>query len=126
MIYYKPEEASTALPIGANSTSDEPIDGVATHKHKDQVFKAVTGTKVTVGDDGGVNADFSLGQMAIGGWKDKEWLAGRHALSTPDNGWDSLFSKAAIIVPPPTKPNVFEDMWQKGVKGLHDLEKWGK
>lgn len=139
-IYYKPENAGTALPVEPNGKCYEPIDGVATHKYGDRVYKVITGTRVTIDEDGDVDPDLSIpmllpvktpsikslpvGDVAnfvLGGWKDKEWLDERH--KEEDTGWDALFAKAAIISPP--REDIWEKLWYETLKGIYDFNNWG-
>ncbi|HEX7317273.1 MAG TPA: hypothetical protein VF297_25470 [Pyrinomonadaceae bacterium] len=137
-IYVKPEEGGGALPVGPGGLWREPIDGVATHKYKDRVYKVVSGTRVTIDEDGDVDPDLSIpivlsarpvtvGQMPVGdlanfvagGWKDQKWLEERH--EEKDTGWDALFAKAAIIEPPREEMN---ELWYKTLKGIYDFNNW--
>jgi hypothetical protein len=139
-IYYKPEDEGTALPVEPNGKCYEPIDGVATHKYGDQVYKVITGTRVTIDEDGDVDPDLSIpmlfpgqrpsaislpmGDVAnfvMGGWKDKEWLDKRY--KEGDTGWGALFDKAAIIGSP--REDIWEKLRYETLKGIYDFSNWG-
>ncbi|MEO1419264.1 MAG: RHS repeat-associated core domain-containing protein, partial [Bacteroidota bacterium] len=104
-VYYKPEgdqngySNSGAYPIEADKDLYAPVDGVATKKYSDQVFKVPTNGTVTVTSEGGFDLDFygfgGIGRMAPGiGWIDKEYITNQ---DEDDKSWDALFNKAAKI-----------------------------
>jgi len=110
--YYKPEgnidsdgdgkpdyENSGAYPIAPNTDLYVPVDGVATKKYNDHVFKIPNGGTVLITSEGGINLDFygfgGMGRAAPGiGWINKEYIESE---DKNDRSWDALFDKAKKI-----------------------------
>lgn len=90
-IYYKPENTSEALPLGAHKTLYEPIDGAATTKYSNAVIKIPTGADLTVTSEGGADIDF-YGLGGVSRLFGYGWIT-----SVPDSGWQQLFDKAKEI-----------------------------
>lgn len=88
-----------AYKIGPNKDLYAPVDGVATQKYSDHVFKVPTGGTVTVTSEGGFDLDFygfgGIGRMAPGiGWINREYILGENK---NDTSWNTLFGKASEI-----------------------------
>lgn len=111
-VYYKPEgliggvnqnpyvSNSGAYPVGAGLSLYSRVDGVATRKYNDSVFKVPTGADITITGDGGGDMDYyGLGWLSRGsgdvGWVGKAWLQVQQAGG--DNSWNQLFQRAATI-----------------------------
>jgi uncharacterized protein RhaS with RHS repeats len=107
-IWIKPEtgpKATQAIPISPGGTWPGAQDGIADPgAHPGQVYKNVTGVDLRVNEDGSIDwstdpsgsIDWAKqfgGQIAIGGWKDKDWLEELHKRKpNADYGWDKLFN----------------------------------
>ena len=109
VIYFKPEEKMTinkfefksngAYPLTPGQSWNYPVDGVATKKYNDNVFKIPNTGTVIVTSEGGFNLDFygfgGIGRAAPSiGWIDKEYISDHNK---DDRGWDALFKKAKQI-----------------------------
>lgn len=98
-IYYKPEEGNEALPVPPKSVSYEPLDGVATHKNCNMVYKVFTGATVEIDEKGNVDPDYyGVGDLVnyfAGGWNGQKWLEGLHEKG--DYKWDALFETSKNI-----------------------------
>jgi len=98
--YAKPEEGDVPLEIGSNKSLYADIDGLATIKYKNAVFKVVTGTNnIVVDSDGSVNA--AKHRIAVDGWivKDGYYYKNGGLVSQPLNkgDWDKLYKAASKI-----------------------------
>lgn len=93
-IYYKPENGEIPTPILPKSGSIEELDGLATHKHKNKVYKVTRGILAHVNPAGEVLPNYTYASLLektyfliFGGWLSKP----------PDKGWQLLFDTAKTI-----------------------------
>jgi len=75
------------------------VDGVATQKHKNKVYKVPDMADVQIMEDGEVEPLEPVSEAIIsykgGGWKDESWLESLQSMG--DHKWDELFEAAKKI-----------------------------
>lgn len=98
-VYYKEENSHNVKVVKPNSISYEPLDGVATHKYCDKVFKVFTGATVVIDENGDVDPDYygvgNLLNYIVGGWKGKTW--NEKLNKNGDQSWNNLFEVSKTI-----------------------------
>lgn len=93
-IYYKPENGITALPILPKFASDKELDGLATHLHKNKVYKVTRGILAQVNTNGEVIPNYTYASYFERGYA---FMVGGWISTPPDTGWQALFNAANSI-----------------------------